>query len=120
MPNMSAEDNWATTADLMEARNLLTRDADLRLLEAVVLIANTDRHYGNISLLLEGTTGCCHRLMTCCQCVPWPVKSCRTYAHPTAATGGVAPLALAPLSRRPFAPHPRDFQAIAALNQISR
>jgi hypothetical protein len=34
---MSAEDNWATTADLMEPRNLLTRDADhLRLLEAVV------------------------------------------------------------------------------------
>jgi hypothetical protein len=35
------------------------RDADhLRLLEAYgVLIANTDRHYGNISLLLEGRLG---------------------------------------------------------------
>ena len=49
-------DNWAATANRMAARNLLT-DADartLRLLEAYgVLIANTDRHYGNISLLLD-------------------------------------------------------------------
>ena len=51
------EDNWAATANRMEARGLLTpRDAGhLRLLEAYgVLIANTDRHYGNISLLLDG------------------------------------------------------------------
>ncbi len=49
-------DNWAATANRMAARNLLT-EADartLRLLEAYgVLIANTDRHYGNISLLLD-------------------------------------------------------------------
>ena len=52
------EDNWAATAMRMEARGLLTpRDAaHLRLLEAYgVLIANTDRHYGNISLLLHGS-----------------------------------------------------------------
>jgi hypothetical protein len=50
-------DNWAATANRMAARHLL-RDDDartLRLLEAYgVLIANTDRHYGNISLLLRG------------------------------------------------------------------
>jgi HipA-like C-terminal domain/Winged helix-turn-helix DNA-binding len=48
-------DNWAATANRMVARGLLTAaDArTLRLLEAYgVLIANTDRHYGNISLLL--------------------------------------------------------------------
>ena len=51
------EDNWAATAERMAARGLLTpADAQtLRLLEAYgVLIANTDRHYGNISLLLQG------------------------------------------------------------------
>ena len=48
-------DNWAATANRMAARGLLTpADArTLRLLEAYgMLIANTDRHYGNISLLL--------------------------------------------------------------------
>jgi DNA-binding Lrp family transcriptional regulator len=48
-------DNWAATANRMAARGLLTpSDARiLRLLEAYgILIANTDRHYGNISLLL--------------------------------------------------------------------
>jgi hypothetical protein len=49
-------DNWAATANRMQERQLL-RPADartLRLLEAFgVLIANTDRHYGNISLLLD-------------------------------------------------------------------
>ena len=51
------EDNWAATARRMEARSLLRPQdaAQLRFLEAYgVLIANTDRHYGNISLLLEG------------------------------------------------------------------
>ena len=51
-------DNWAATAERMQARGLLTpQDArHLRLLEAFgQLIANTDRHYGNISLLLEGS-----------------------------------------------------------------
>jgi hypothetical protein len=49
-------DNWAATANRMAARQLLTQqDAQtLRLLEAYgVLIANTDRHYGNISLLIQ-------------------------------------------------------------------
>lgn len=49
-------DNWAATAERMQARGLLTpEDArHLRLLEAFgTLIANTDRHYGNISLLLH-------------------------------------------------------------------
>ncbi|OGB32128.1 MAG: transcriptional regulator [Burkholderiales bacterium RIFCSPLOWO2_12_FULL_61_40] len=49
-------DNWAATANRMAARKLLTQgDArTLRLLEAYgLLIANTDRHYGNISLLLD-------------------------------------------------------------------
>ncbi|MBC7916491.1 MAG: type II toxin-antitoxin system HipA family toxin YjjJ [Rhodoferax sp.] len=48
-------DNWAATANRMVARGLLTvADArTLRLLEAYgVLIANTDRHYGNVSLLV--------------------------------------------------------------------
>jgi DNA-binding Lrp family transcriptional regulator len=48
-------DNWAATARRMLTRGLLTaQDArHLCLLEAYgVLIANTDRHYGNISLLL--------------------------------------------------------------------
>ncbi len=50
-------DNWAATANRMAARHLLTpADArTLRLLEAYgQLIANTDRHYGNISLVLQG------------------------------------------------------------------
>jgi hypothetical protein len=50
-------DNWAATANRMAARHLLTQaDArTLRLLEAYgQLIANTDRHYGNISLVLQG------------------------------------------------------------------
>ena len=49
-------DNWAATANRMQDRQLLRpEDArTLRLLEAYgVLIANTDRHYGNISLLLQ-------------------------------------------------------------------
>jgi len=49
-------DNWAATANRMVARQLL-KPADartLRLLEAYgQLIANTDRHYGNISLLIQ-------------------------------------------------------------------
>jgi len=52
---VGAMDNWAATANRMQERQLLrAEDArTLRLLEAYgVLIANTDRHYGNISLLL--------------------------------------------------------------------
>ena len=51
-----AMDNWAATANRMAERQLLrAEDArTLRLLEAYgVLIANTDRHYGNISLRLQ-------------------------------------------------------------------
>ena len=50
-------DNWAATALRLEARGLITAtDAQhLRLLEAYgQLIANTDRHYGNISFVLQG------------------------------------------------------------------
>ena len=53
---VGAMDNWAATANRMQERQLLRpQDArTLRLLEAYgVLIANTDRHYGNISLLLQ-------------------------------------------------------------------
>jgi hypothetical protein len=50
-------DNWSATSQRMAQRQLLT-DTDashLRLLDAYgQLIANTDRHYGNISLLLHG------------------------------------------------------------------
>lgn len=49
-------DNWAATALRLEARGLITAtDAQhLRLLEAYgQLIANTDRHYGNISFVLK-------------------------------------------------------------------
>jgi hypothetical protein len=49
-------DNWAATAERMRTRGLLP-DADthrLVFLEAFGrLIANTDRHYGNISLLID-------------------------------------------------------------------
>ena len=54
---VGAMDNWAAAAERMMARGLLTpSDArTLQLLEAYgLLIANTDRHYGNISLLLMG------------------------------------------------------------------
>jgi len=53
---VGAMDNWGATADRMQARGLLTAEdaRHLRLLEAYgALIANTDRHYGNISLLLD-------------------------------------------------------------------
>ena len=53
---VGAMDNWAATANRMLDRQLLRPDdaRTLRLLEAYgVLIANTDRHYGNISLLLQ-------------------------------------------------------------------
>jgi serine/threonine protein kinase HipA of HipAB toxin-antitoxin module len=53
---VGAMDNWAATANRMQERQLLRPDdaRTLRLLEAYgVLIANTDRHYGNISLLLQ-------------------------------------------------------------------
>ncbi len=49
-------DNWAATANRMAETRLLTAEdaAHLRMLEAYgLLIANTDRHYGNISLLLD-------------------------------------------------------------------
>ena len=49
-------DNWAATANRMAESRLLTAAdaAELCFLEAFgLLIANTDRHYGNISLLLK-------------------------------------------------------------------
>jgi hypothetical protein len=48
-------DEWAATSERMVRRRLLTEEdaAHLRLLDAFgALIGNTDRHYGNISLLL--------------------------------------------------------------------
>ena len=54
--NVGDMDNWAATANRMAERQLLRPDdaRTLRLLEAYgMLIANTDRHYGNISLLLK-------------------------------------------------------------------
>jgi hypothetical protein len=67
-------DNWAATAARMAARNLL-RPGDaqhLRLLEAYgALIANTDRHYGNISLLLDGDDWALSPT-TCCRCSTRP------------------------------------------------
>jgi hypothetical protein len=53
---VGAMDNWADTANRMVQRQLLRPDdaRTLRLLEAYgTLIANSDRHYGNISLLLQ-------------------------------------------------------------------
>jgi DNA-binding transcriptional ArsR family regulator len=55
---VGVEDNWAATAVRMQDRKLLcAEDARLLcLLEAFgILIANTDRHYGNISLLRHDT-----------------------------------------------------------------
>jgi hypothetical protein len=52
-------DNWAATANRMASRGLLRTDdaRRLRFLEAFGrLIGNTDRHYGNISLLIENGT----------------------------------------------------------------
>jgi hypothetical protein len=52
-------DNWAATANRMVSRGLLRADdaQRLRFLEAFGrLIGNTDRHYGNISLLIENST----------------------------------------------------------------
>ena len=49
-------DDWAATSLRMVQRGLLTEEdaSHLRVLEAYgALIANTDRHYGNISLLLD-------------------------------------------------------------------
>lgn len=49
-------DNWAATANRMASRGLMRADdaRRLRFLEAFGrLIGNTDRHYGNISLLIE-------------------------------------------------------------------
>ena len=49
-------DNWAATANRMASRGLMRADdaQRLRFLEAFGrLIGNTDRHYGNISLLID-------------------------------------------------------------------
>lgn len=49
-------DNWAATANRMASRGLMRQDdaQRLRFLEAFGrLVGNTDRHYGNISLLIE-------------------------------------------------------------------
>jgi hypothetical protein len=51
-------DNWAASAQRMGTRGLMREDdaERLRLLEAFgQLIGNTDRHYGNISLLIDAS-----------------------------------------------------------------
>ncbi|MBT2321310.1 type II toxin-antitoxin system HipA family toxin YjjJ [Variovorax paradoxus] len=51
-------DNWAASAERMSTRGLMRPDDAhrLRLLEAYgQLIGNTDRHYGNISLLIDAS-----------------------------------------------------------------
>ena len=131
------EDNWAATADRMATRGLLTpADAQLlRLLEAYgVLIANTDRHYGNISLLLAGDDWVLSPTYDMLPMGYAPVAgeivpralADRT-VQPTAATLAVWPQAVA-LAQAFWAAAAEDarissgFQAIAAqnLDQISR
>ncbi len=131
------EDNWAATAERMATRGLLTpADAQLlRLLEAYgMLIANTDRHYGNISLLLAGDDWV---LSPTYDMLPmWyapvageivPRALADRTVQPTAATLAVWPQAVA-LAQAFWAAAAADgrissgFQAIAAANldQISR
>ena len=53
-------DNWAATAERMRSRGLLRQEDTerLRLLEAYgQLIGNSDRHYGNISILIDQQGG---------------------------------------------------------------
>lgn len=104
---IGAADNWAATAQRMAAHQppLLTpQDArTLRLLEAYGrLIGNTDRHYGNISLVLDGDDW---RLSPTYDMLPMrymPIAGellaqewCAAQEQPTAATQDLWPQALA-------------------------
>jgi hypothetical protein len=125
-------DNWAATAQRMAGRQLLRqRDADtLCLLEAYgVLIANTDRHYGNVSLLIDAQGD--WALAPCYDMLPMlyaPVGNelvARDFAarplQPSAATLPFwdRAMALAQTFWRAAAQDPRisaDFRAVAAQN----
>jgi hypothetical protein len=134
---VGAMDNWAATANRMQERQLL-RPPDaraLRLLEAYgVLIANTDRHYGNISLLLHDDDWALAPAYDMLPMLYAPVGGelvARNFAErslqPTAATLSEWPQALA-LARSFWAAAAADpristgFRKIAAdnLSQISR
>ena len=131
------EENWAATADRMATRGLLSAKdaAHLKFLEAYGrLIANTDRHYGNISLLLHGSkNGGDWALSPTYDMLPmWyaPVGGelvARDFSarplQPTAATLPEWPRAkaLAVLFWQTAAKDPRisiEFRAIAALNAV--
>lgn len=124
-------DNWAATALRLEARGLITAtDAQhLRLLEAYgQLIANTDRHYGNISFVLKDDDWALSPTYDMLPMLYMPLNSeivPRDFAaappQPSAATADVWPLAqqLAGEFWRKAAQDERisaGFRAIAALN----
>lgn len=124
-------DNWAATALRLEARGLITAtDAQhLRLLEAYgQLIANTDRHYGNISFVLKDDDWALSPTYDMLPMLYMPLNSeivPRDFAaappQPSAATADVWPLAqqLAGEFWRKAAQDARvsaGFRAIAALN----
>lgn len=125
---VGAMDNWAATANRMQERALL-RPADartLRLLEAFgVLIANTDRHYGNISLLLDGDDWALAPAYDMLPMLYAPVGGelvPRNFAErplqPTAATLPEWPLALA-LARSFWAAASADARISAGFRQIA-
>lgn len=61
--NFGAMDNWFATAERMLVHGLFKpgKPRTLQLLEAYgLLIANTDLHYGNVSLLLHGSEKAAH------------------------------------------------------------
>ena len=124
-------DNWAATALRLQARGLITAaDAHhLRLLEAYgQLIANTDRHYGNISFVLKGDDRALSPTYDMLPMLYMPINGeivPRDFAaalpQPSAATADVWPLAqqLAGEFWRRAAEDARisaGFRAIAALN----
>ena len=124
-------DNWAATANRMAECRLLTPfdAAQLRFLEAFgLLIANTDRHYGNISLLLKDDDWYLSPTYDMLPMLYAPINgelverqfSARPL-HPTAATLSEWPAAkeLAAVFWRAAAAHELisdDFKAVAAKN----
>lgn len=96
-------DNWAATALRLEARGLIsaTDARHLCLLEAYgQLIANTDRHYGNISFVLQGDDWALSPTYDMLPMLYMPIHSeivPRDFAaappQPSAATSAVWPLA---------------------------
>jgi hypothetical protein len=124
-------DNWAATANRMAESRLLTPQdaAQLRFLEAFgLLTANTDRHYGNISLLLKDDDWYLSPTYDMLPMLYAPINGElveRQFSdrplHPTAATLSEWPAAkeLAAVFWRDAAAHELisdDFKAIAAQN----